>query len=165
MFIGIDPGAKGAICLLQPGCPNPIITFQDAPQKGQEIPDVYDFLAKAWPLDGVAIEQVRSLPNMSAKSNFSFGYNLSIMETLLFATVTPFVRILPKMWQSGCGIEFPKQCPSKKRKEITAKRCLELYPSADIYGSRGGLKDGRADALMIAHYIMLVVKEAANATK
>jgi len=36
------------------------------------------------------------------------------------------------------------------KKEKTALEVIRRYPNADIYGPRGGLHDGKSDALMIA---------------
>ena len=37
-------------------------------------------------------------------------------------------------------------------KKQVAEIAQSLYPTAELHGKRGGLLDGRADALMIAHY-------------
>ncbi len=98
---------------------------------------------------------------MNAKSNFQFGRNLGLLEVIIHYAFNEVEYIQPKAWQKACGIkfEYPKKATasqkSKIRKETTAARCLELYPNADIYGPRGGLMDGRADALMIAHTLTL----------
>ena len=31
----------------------------------------------------------------------------------------------------------------------------KLYPTAELYGNKGGLRDGRSDALGLAHFIRL----------
>ena len=103
----------------------------------------------------VGLEQVRSLPGMSAKSNFSFGYNVGQLEILLEINDLETHKVLPKFWQQAVGVTIPRKTSPKERKSITANRALELYPFADLFGPRGGLKDGRADALMIAHYMYL----------
>ena len=150
--IGIDPGSQGAICLLDPS--SKLIVFHDTPGKKTTIEEVYRFLWEAPNIRLPAgVEQVRSLPGMSAKSNFSFGYNVAQIETILDVVGIPFERVLPKEWQKSCGIVYPKKAPSVIRKRLTAQRALKLYPDAELYGPRGGLKDGRADALMIAHYM------------
>jgi len=62
--------------------------------------------------------------------------------------------VQPKKWQKTIGV-------TKKGKEIkkeVASICSRLYPDAEIYGPKGGLLDGKSDALMIAHYAFLNYK-------
>lgn len=48
----------------------------------------------------------------------------------------------------------PNKSKIKKfKKEKTALAVMRRYPEADIYGPRGGLHDGKADALMIATWL------------
>lgn len=93
---------------------------------------------------------------MNAGSNFNFGRNVGIITTCLELFDREIKLIQPKQWQKLVGIHYPKKCPSAERKKITADKCMELYPEAPIWGPRGGLKDGRADALMIAHAASLI---------
>ena len=53
-----------------------------------------------------------------------------------------------KIWQKYIGVTAKGKDIKKQISEIA----LKLYPTANIYGKRGGLLDGRSDALMIAHY-------------
>ena len=150
--IGIDPGSQGAICLLDPS--RKWILFQDTPNQKTSVLETYQFLLVWAPMaDKIGIEQVRSLPNMTAKSNFSFGYNVAQIETMLEILDIKFEKVLPRIWQKGVGITYPKKTPPKERKILTAQHALELYPYAPLHGPRGGLLDGRADALMIAHHM------------
>lgn len=151
-YVGIDPGSQGAICLLDPSLK--MIVFKDF---SDGLINVHNFLShnKATFESPVGVEQVRSLPGMSAKSNFSFGRNVGQLEIILEINNLQTHYVLPKFWQQVCGIKIPKGTSSKDRKNITANRALELYPFADLFGPKGGLKDGRSDALMIAHYMFL----------
>jgi len=108
------------------------------------------------------IEEVHSLGNMSAKSNFSFGWNVGELHTLLQCLGMPYDMVQPKKWQSTVGIKVPIKFKgperAKRLKKATAEKCEQLYPGCDIYGPKGGLKDGRSDALMIAHFCRLSYK-------
>lgn len=155
-FVGIDPGGQGALCSLDLDDPdNPAITFCDIP------PKLHSHKFYGWLKSNlsdtqlIGIEDVHSLPGMSAKSNFSFGRNLGMVLAVLAVDTRPIVKVPPKRWQKTCGVIFPKGTVSATRKHITAVRALELYPEAKLYGPRGGLIDGRADALMIAHYMRI----------
>ena len=153
-IVGIDPGAKGAVCVYEPL--SRYIKFVDLDKTTWE--DLVFYLSTC-SISHVFVEQVRSLPGMSAKSNFSFGYNIGQLDTALeLAGLSP-IKVLPKVWQRVVGVSIPSKTNSRDRKLITADRCLELFPDAEIYGPKGGLKDGRSDALLIAHYGYLLTEE------
>ena len=56
--------------------------------------------------------------------------------------------LVPKIWQKYVRVTVK----GKAIKKEVAKIAQGLYPNAELHGKRGGLLDGRADALMIAHY-------------
>jgi len=67
--------------------------------------------------------------------------------------------IQPKVWQKEIGV----QATGKAIKQAVATIAHGLYPHAELYGPRGGLMDGRADALMIAHYLYITDTGVHNA--
>ena len=96
----------------------------------------------------VMIENVHSIFGSSAKSNFNFGFNTGIMHGLIRGQGLSLDMVQPKAWQKHVGV-------TKKGKEIkkeVAAIATRLFPMAEIYGPKGGLKDGRSDALMVASY-------------
>lgn len=149
-YIGIDPGSKGAICLL-----NPMVStawFIDLSETDYEI---YSILKRATPgIARAALEDVHSLPGMSAKSNFGFGKQVGRIQTILNILAIPFDLVTPKVWQKECEIPTRKNLPKGiDLKQYVAQEAQRLYPEAQLHGARGGLMDGRSDALMIAHYV------------
>ena len=143
---GIDPGANGAVCVLDSNDPVYIALLD----LGKTTPfDAAHWLQKQKP-DTVWIEDVHSLFGMSAKSNFSFGRNLGLAIAISqIATKGEVAKtVTPKIWQKYIGVTAKGKDIKKQISEIA----LKLYPTANIYGKRGGLLDGRSDALMIAHY-------------
>jgi hypothetical protein len=159
IVIGCDPGAKGAICYLQiaPDTP-PNIHFMDNSKSVIHMNEWLSNAVKTVQINQAYIEDVHSLFGMSAKSNFNFGKNLGIVETLL--KIQPFVlkTVQPKVWQKFVGVDIPKEIKGAQRskaiKTRVAELCEELYPGCEIWGPKGGLMDGRSDALMIAHYCL-----------
>lgn len=138
---GIDPGSKGCICILD----GTDALFADFHKNS--IADLYAFIytnnvGEIW------IEDVHSLHGMSAKSNFNFGKNLGVVQTLAELTTGSYQKVAPKVWQSAIGVTTK----GKAIKNEVASIAESLYPNAPLYGSRGGLIDGRSDALMLAHY-------------
>lgn len=168
-FIGIDPGTQGAICLLN--SQTNISTIMETPSSKNLGPTVRSL--NTWfkeirlfcGTEGVkiAVEDVHSLHGMSAKSNFQFGRNLAFVEMLAHLFYEEVEYITPKVWQKECGIVFDyshmllptSSQKSTYRKNIIANTAVDLYPTAMLWGPMGGLKDGRADALMIAHCLSL----------
>ena len=159
LYLGCDPGAKGAYCLLDsksgstrfyltPGGKYPPgVIFQHMQADGAHL------------VDAAAIEDVHSLFGMSAKSNFSFGGNVQAAATLLDILMYPNTdlvqKVQPKVWQKAVGITVK----GKEIKQAVADLAHTLYPNAALYGPKGGLMDGRADALMIAHYLSISIQE------
>lgn len=141
--VGIDPGAKGSMCIL----------------KGNEV-EFYDFnlreyIKTLYTLKGdynsimVAVEKVHAMPNQGVSSTFSFGQRLGELEGMLMTIGMPYELVAPKDWQKACGI------PAKSDKKAIAEVIQKLYPTAELYGDKGGLRDGRSDSLGLAHFIRL----------
>tara|TARA_Y100001951_G_scaffold21895_1_gene16865 strand:+ start:928 stop:1389 length:462 start_codon:yes stop_codon:yes gene_type:complete len=143
---GIDPGSNGAICVLDSNDPAYIAlldlgkttTFDTAQWLHKQKPDI------------VWIEDIHSLFGMSARSNFGFGRNLGIVIAISeVATHGQIAKtVTPKIWQKFAGVTAKGKWIKKEVAQIATK----LYPTASLRGKRGGLLDGRSDALMIAHY-------------
>ena len=173
VVIGVDPGTQGALCLLDSSTNNTIYfhSLPDGNALYESVDSILNWLRILQIPHKIAIEDVHSMGGMSAKSNFQFGRNLGLIEALIHSWSNQVEYVQPKAWQKACGIVFsyPKGATasekSKIRKMTTAARVLELYPRADIYGPKGGLKDGRSDALMIAHYLTLKYGDENGPTK
>lgn len=152
-YIGIDPGASGSLCLLDTD--NGIIEFHDTPGKLIPPNQVFDWIQHVvWPVKIIGIEEVQAVPGTAATSNFKFGFNVGMIRGIAECTNVGVDLIRPKAWQKAIGL-VPKKRTKAQLKKAVAEIALRLYPEADILGPKGGLLDGRADALMIAHAMML----------
>ena len=141
LFIGIDPGANGAVAVISRE--QEIILLQDYP--GNEV-------AAANLLRGVseqnvfaAIEKAQAMPKQGVRSMFKFGTNYGVWKGILATLGIPFREITPRTWQKG----VIAKAQDKKPAVAAAAR---MFPKAELYGPRGGKKDGRADALLIADW-------------
>jgi hypothetical protein len=87
---------------------------------------------------------------MSAKSNFGFGRSVGIVTAVSEIVTKGIVAktVTPKVWQKYAGVT----AKGKAIKKEVSLIATTLYPLANIYGPKGGLLDGRSDALLIAHY-------------
>jgi len=152
-YLGIDPGAQGSLCLLDTSGGVDSCWFGAIP------PAVYSatviIALRSLPfIDYTALEDVHSMGGMSAKSNFGFGRNFGMIKAVLECANIEYILVQPKEWQTDHNLPTTKEAGGPKGlKQAIAERALELYPEVELYGPRGGLKDGRSDALMIAHHL------------
>ena len=158
LIAGIDPGVNGAIAVLDSENPDSVALLD---LKKKSITDIWKWLQALkrtqwydWDLKIDAkiiiwVEDIHSMYGMSAKSNFSFGKNLGIVTAIAeIFTELPPNTVTPKIWQKYVGVTVK----GKAVKKQVAKIAQYLYPQAELHGKRGGLLDGRSDALMIAYY-------------
>ena len=104
------------------------------------------------------LEEVHSLPGMSAKSNFTFGANFRQSKVLFELAPFGFDMVQPKVWQKTVGVKTATKGTKRTSadlKKLVAEVCDRLFPGCDIRTPRGRLIDGRSDALMIAYYCLL----------
>lgn len=142
IYIGIDVGRKGAMCILK----DTSIEFIDyalleyivALKDLQKLPNSLV----------IGIELVHSMPRQGVKSMFSFGQRLGELIGIMNALDLDYTLVPPRTWQK---LLLPKDIKSSK--EAIAEATLKLYPNANLYSKRGSLKDGRADALGITHFL------------
>jgi len=92
-----------------------------------------------------AIEKGQAMPKQGVRSMFKFGMNYGIWKGILASFGIPFREITPRTWQKG----VIAKAQDKKPALAAAQR---MFPQAKLTGPRGGAKDGRADALLIADW-------------
>lgn len=99
------------------------------------------------------IEKVYAYSNQGSKSGFTFGERNGEINAILSILNKQAVYIHPRIWQDSLGI---KTKDKKERKNQIANYIINMIPSAqnELYGSRGGLKDGRSDSLAIGLYFI-----------
>jgi hypothetical protein len=149
-WCGIDPGKKGSICLLDEYAN---IEFVDINTSGGALLEGFaDYTPR------IMLERVTPMQKGGLVSAWRFGHSVGRIEGILECTELGYDTVPPKTWQKECGVIIPPKTPPAQRKRITEAVVNRLYPKAEIYGPKGGLLDGRADALLIAHYCMLRYK-------
>jgi hypothetical protein len=147
-WVGIDPGASGALCILYEDNTLEFVDFKSTGLKGY-IHRLVSEIATPMGIDKLphmtAIEKVHSMPGQGVKSVFSFGQRLGELEGMLQTLDIGYDQVRPMAWQKACGVK-PKS-GKKGVHEVMSK----IYPKAELLGPQGGIKDGRCDALGIAH--------------
>jgi Holliday junction resolvasome RuvABC endonuclease subunit len=135
IFVGIDPGASGAVAFL-PSNGNPWFVYNK-----DSLRDLAEEVVTA-SRDNVVvamIEIVHSSPQMGVKSAFTFGQSYGRLEAVFIALGIVIERVRPAAWQKAM------QCMTKGDKNITKAKAQELFPNTKI-------THANADALLIAEY-------------
>ena len=100
----------------------------------------------------IGLEKPASRPGEGSHRAHRFGEGIGMLRGMLVAHRLPYRKISPNLWKGRLGL------PGKQVKggnKACAQYLVSHYPLTEnlIYGSRGGLKDGRLDALLIAHWL------------
>lgn len=151
MYIGIDPGKKGGICILSKDGGIALL---------ERLGDDYrlaEILCRA--AEGMDrrnsmayVEKVGAMPGNGVASMFRFGEGFGVIQGLLIGYKIPFQLVTPYSWQKSMhgGIN-KKNAPDPKLRSLAAAR--QLYPDAKIVPEGCRIpNDGLIDALLIAAY-------------
>lgn len=159
-FTGIDPGFSGAIVTI--GLDGSIQNMHDLPviNEGKEREfnleelDKYIYELSTFTDLSVGLEHPTTRPGEGAERSRRFGYGQGLLEALLFVRHISYARIAPNLWKGRLGLPGKEHTGAVKQ---SADVCDWYYPDATdlIRGPRGGLLDGRIDALLIAHFLRL----------
>lgn len=86
----------------------------------------------------------------SAQGNFRTGMGSGIWQGLLIAYQIPYQEVHSKTWQTL----FFKGIHGQDTKTKSFNVASQLFPkyASEFSGPRGGVKDGRTDAILIAEY-------------
>lgn len=145
IWIGVDPGASGAICALgEDGS----TVFKDYDVNPYSMASWLHDLSQSHDIHMCMIEDVHAIFGSSAKGTFNFGFNVGILHGIIRTLGLPLDLVQPKAWQKHFGVT----AKGKEIKKNVAEIAIRLFPTAEIYGIKGGLLDGRSDALLIAAF-------------
>jgi len=158
-FMGVDPGKSGACALLVCDHPKyntkPILWTFDWP-KSDNIVTVISCLDE-WMLQveikNAILEKVSSMPKQGVKSMFTFGKNFGIWQALLACYDIPHTLLTPVQWRKI--IPITKSDGPNPKAQVETVVCRK-YPEFknQFYGPKGGFKDGRAEATLLASVAM-----------
>ena len=144
VYVGIDPGAKGAIAVIA----GDLIMIEDMPDSKRAL----EILRKPQPWDcRVAVEQVHPLPGQSCIASFTYGENFLLAKLLGMWYNNSPVMVAPQRWKKFYDLKrYPSETKTEyKRKSVDKAR--ELFPQATELLKYS--KDGRAEALLIANWL------------
>lgn len=148
-IIGIDPGLKGALALIEDGKLVEVVDIEASDSRINAVHLVA--LLRRWMPEFAVCELVTARPGQGVTSMFTFGHALGSITAILAALHIPYLLIRPQIWQSYFEIQSPSSAKAEHKREI-ADRAETLFPGAPLYGPRAALRDRRSDALLLASY-------------
>ena len=154
LIIGIDPGIKGAICILKDGV---VIDVFDMPvmpvgkkNKSQvNGSQIYNEILKVIENKDkqdvkVVIEQVSAMPGQGVTSMFNFGQSYGVLKGIFSAMQIPMDFVSPVKWKKYFNL-------INTQKDSSRTKAIEFFPYISAKLSRK--KDAnKADAILIASF-------------
>lgn len=156
-FCGIDPGFKGAIGLISDKgevlvWEMPVIDGKRQELNRLDLQAIMDHVQTFSPQIGLEWPSMR--PGEGAQSGLRFGQQLGMIECLCQMKSDRYRRISPMKWKARLGLPGKEIPGANKTCAAYFDRFYSKYSSL-IRGPRGGVLDGRMDALLIAHYLLM----------
>jgi hypothetical protein len=147
IYIGIDPGAKGALVAYFKQYDIQVWEYAKVGLKGycEALNNITTISSNDEYFIG--LEKVNSMPGQGVRAMFSFGQKYGEIQGMLVTMQLGFDLVQPLMWQRKCGV-----VPKSGKKGIFSA-VTRLYPTVPFTGPRGGIKDGVCDATGIMHYM------------
>lgn len=144
VYVGIDPGAKGAIAVLA----GDLVLIEDMPTPDEAL----KLLQKSQPWDcKVAIELVHPLPGQSCIASFTYGENFLLAKLIGMWYNNSPVMVSPQRWKKHYGLKKEPNETKAEYKRKSVYKAKELFPQAAEILKYS--KDGRAEALLIANWL------------
>ena len=143
VWVSIDPGAAGAVAVIDKD--NNVLELRDY---SEHLADDITLIKEKYDITMCLVEKVSAMRGQGVSSMFTFGYKVGEIHGILHTLGIPFVEVRPQQWQANLGLPKDK----KQRKKAIGSIAQSMFPDASLFGSRGGYKDGRGDALLMAQY-------------
>lgn len=146
--IGIDPGATGAIVLLENGEPiewteMPTVKIGSATRVNAAA--LTDFIASCCS-EHVYVEAVHSMPKQGVASSFNFGHSTGTVMGVLGAMGLPHTLVTPQAWKKSAGLIGTD-------KDAARARAIQLWPRWTELNKKGK-GQALADAALIARHAL-----------
>lgn len=157
IYIGIDPGKKGAMAILSDNGDKSwdgVWDYQDQEciSRLRDIQQIMIKKGKSVKVIGV-IEKVNSDPRWGKSSIFSFGENFGRWKGRLESFGIPYIHLTPTKWQKEV---FDYKPVKEGRKTASLELARRLFPWADLNNKED---HNRSDALLMAEAIRRLNKQ------
>lgn len=100
----------------------------------------------------VGLEKPTSRPGEGGQRSHRFGEGIGLLRGMMIAHGVKYRMVPPNLWKGRLGLPGKHVRGANK---ACAQYLVSHYTPAEhiVYGVRGGIKDGRLDALLIAHWL------------
>ena len=147
LIIGIDPGASGAIVLLEHDVPIEWMimpTYQVGSAKRVNASELNYFMDRTKYIDHVYVEQVGAMSGQGVTSMFNFGHSCGTVMGVIGALGLSHTMVTPQKWKKAAGLIGTD-------KDASRARAIQLWPTwRDLDTKARG--QAYADAALIARY-------------
>ena len=142
IYIGIDPGAKGAMALLDDNARLPKIIPFDKEEYIDRLRLIFYEEAECI----CCIESVHALPRQGVTSTWNFGVSYGWLLGMLDTLCIPYQPITPQKWKKEFGLN------SDKAKSVEV--CKQLFPGIKLLRTDRSRKedDNIAEAVLLSLY-------------
>lgn len=154
--LGIDPGASGAVVLIDERCQIQYTRFK----LGWELTASSMRIYAGYDIKDCIIEHVHAMPRDQRKHAFTFGENTGIIKGILYANNITFRVCDPKKWQfhHAVGGRWAKECKHVQPPNPPCRPC-EYAAKQRKYAEKAGIifptakiTQDLAAAVLIAKY-------------
>lgn len=169
-WVGIDPGFSGSIGVIDEH--GRYVMHQDVPLTGGEgrsreidamkLAAIVIAILRFCPEPvRVFLEWPQTRPGEAPESSKRFGVGLGLMEGVFAAHGIPVEKVAPNKWKGQLGLSGKEGAELDARRQAVemAESFIKALPADVLRGERGGLKDGRAEALLIAWWALTRTRE------
>lgn len=157
-YAGIDPGFTGAIGVVNTA--GTTVKVWDMPITGKGkareicfggLRTRFKYLRRL-PDCATGIEWPTTRPGEGAERSERFGRGKGYLEAFAYLLGLDYYKVAPNLWKGRLGLPGKDDPDANK---LGAKLFDTYYPDHVplIRGPRGGVKSGRLDALLIAHFL------------
>lgn len=155
-WIGADPGMSGALALYRPEIITlPEVLVEDMPCLDEgglnhwRLAQILGCWASLYTIQGATVERVHAMPKQGVTSSFNFGASFGALKQAFASAGIRLTLISPGVWKAIYGLRG-----GRENKVGSVEKAAALFPglSKSLYGPKGGIKDGRAEAALLAHY-------------
>jgi crossover junction endodeoxyribonuclease RuvC len=138
IYVGIDPGLKGGIAIIENG------NFSVFPYSDDKLKEICQSLTNE--NARCCLEQVHAMPRQGVSSTFKFGVSYGFIKGVLESHEISYQEIPPQRWKKEFGLNSDKAA--------SIEVCRRLFPSAVLRASERCRtdNDGMAEALLMAEY-------------
>ena len=154
LIIGIDPGIKGAICILKDGkildvFDMPIMPVGKKNKSQVNGSQIYNEIQKAIIDEDkkdikVVIEQVSAMPGQGVTSMFNFGQTFGAIKGISATLKIPIFFVRPSKWKKHFEL-------INSSKDSSRTKAIEMYPK--LSNQLAKKKDvNKSDAILIARF-------------